>query len=196
MIVETVCGHELRLWTEPGLFSQKAVDAGTLAMLSCVTFQPEDKVLDLGCGYGVVGIVAAKTARPQNVFLVDIDPLAVSAAARNVASNGAAGATVALSDGFRDFHASGFTKILSNPPFHADFAVPKHFIEKGFNRLVVGGAMFMVTKRELWYRKKLEAIFGGVRVRRVGDYFVFEAIKKSAQYANAAAKRSPRKQPG
>jgi 16S rRNA (guanine1207-N2)-methyltransferase len=92
---------------------------------------------------------------------------------------------VALSDGFRGFHESGFTKILSNPPFHADFAVAKHFIEKGFNRLVVGGALFMVTRRELWYRKKLEAIFGGVRVRRVGDYFVFEAIKKTSQYGNA-----------
>ena len=186
MIIETVCGHELRLWTEPGLFSQSGVDAGTLAMLSCVSFRPDDKVLDLGCGYGVVGIVAARTAKPENVFLVDIDPVAVGAATTNVASNGAVGATVVQSDGFRDFRESGFTKILSNPPYHADFAVPKHFIEKGFNRLVIGGAMFMVTRRELWYRKKLEAIFGGVRVRQIDGYFVFEAIKKASQYANAA----------
>jgi 16S rRNA (guanine1207-N2)-methyltransferase len=143
MIVETVCGHELRLWTEPGLFSRTSIDAGTLAMLSCVAFQPDDKVLDLGCGYGVVGIVAARTAAPANVFL-------------------------------------------------ADFAVPKHFIEKGFNRVAIGGSLFMVTKRELWYRKKLEAIFGGVRVRQVGDYFVFEAIKKTSQYANATGKRAKR----
>lgn len=186
MIIETVCGHELRLWTEPGLFSQSGVDAGTLAMLSCVTFTSDDKVLDLGCGYGVVGIVAAKIAKPQNVFLVDIDPVAVSAATKNLDANGAAGATVTLSDGFRDFRETGFTKILSNPPYHADFAVPKHFIEKGFNRLVLGGSLFMVTKRELWYRRKFEAIFGGVRVRVVGDYFVFEAVKKASQYANAA----------
>jgi 16S rRNA (guanine1207-N2)-methyltransferase len=192
MIVESVGGHALHLWTEPGLFSQSGVDAGTLAMLSCVDFRPDDKVLDLGCGYGVVGIVAAKTARPENVFLVDIDPVAVGAAATNVASNGTAGAVVVRSDGFRDFHETGFTKILSNPSYHADFAVPKHFIEKGFNRLVVGGAMFMVTKRELWYRRKLEAIFGGVRVRQIGDYFVFEALKKATQYANAAARGSRR----
>ena len=192
MIVETVCGHELRLWTEPGLFSQRCVDPGTLAMLSSVAFSADDKVLDLGCGYGVVGIVAAKIARPANVFLVDVDEVAVRTAARNLDSNGAAGATVALSDGFRDFHEAGFTKILSNPPYHADFAVPKHFIEKGFNRLALGGALFMVTKRELWYRKKLEAIFGGVRVRRVSEYFVFEAIKKTSQYANAVAMRPER----
>jgi 16S rRNA (guanine1207-N2)-methyltransferase len=192
MIVETVCGRELRLCTEPGLFARRGVDAGTLAMLSCVAFNPDDKVLDLGCGYGVVGIVAARTAKPENVFLVDIDEVAVRTAATNLESNGAAGATVALSDGFRDFHETGFTKILSNPPYHADFAVPKHFIEKGFNRLVLGGSMFMVTRRELWYRRKFEAIFGGVRVRRVGDYFVFEAIKKTSQYANAAPKRASR----
>jgi 16S rRNA (guanine1207-N2)-methyltransferase len=192
MIVETVCGHELRLWTEPGIFSQRCVDPGTLAMLSCVIFSPDDKVLDLGCGYGVVGIVAARIAAPTNVFLVDVDEVAVRTSARNLESNGAAGATVVLSDGFRDVHESGFTKILSNPPYHADFAVPKHFIEKGFNRLALGGSLFMVTKRELWYRKKLEAIFGGVRVRQLGDYFVFEAIKKNSQYANAATKRPQR----
>lgn len=192
MIVETVCGHPLRLWTEPGLFSQSSVDAGTLAMLACVTFSPDDRVLDLGCGYGVVGIVAARTARPENVFLVDIDPVAVGAATTNVASNGAAGASVVLSDGFRDFRETGFTKILSNPPYHADFAVPKHFIEKGFNRLAIGGSLFMVTKRELWYRRKLEAIFGGVRVRTIDGYFVFEAVKKASQYANANTGRKPR----
>ena len=183
MIVETVCGHELQLWTEPGLFSQKGVDAGTLAMLSCVTFQPDDKVLDLGCGYGVVGIVAAKTARPENVFLVDIDPVAVSAAATNIASNGATRATVALSDGFRGFRETGFTKILCNPPYHADFAVPKHFIEKGFNRLALGGRMLFVTKRKPWYENKLRAIFGGVRVREVDGYFVFDAEKRTHSYA-------------
>jgi len=42
--------------------------------------------------------------------------------------------------------ATGFTKILCNPPYHTDFSVAKHFIEKGFNRLAIGGAMWMVTK--------------------------------------------------
>jgi 16S rRNA (guanine1207-N2)-methyltransferase len=116
----------------------------------------------------------------------------VRTAAANLELNGIAGATATLSDGLRDFHEAGFTKILSNPPYHADFAVPKHFIEKGFNRLVLGGSMFMVTKRELWYRKKFEAIFGGVRVRRVGDYFVFEATRKTSQYANVGSKRPKR----
>lgn len=189
MILATVKGVELRLETAPGLFSPRAVDAGTLAMLSRVEFGPDDKVLDLGCGYGVVGIVAARLGRPERVFLIDKDPVAVEIAAANVEANEAQGASVSLSDGFRDFAETGFDKILCNPPYQADFAVPKHFIEKGFNRLVVGGSLFMVTKRELWYRNKITSVFGGVKVREVDGYFVFEATKKTSQYAAKGSAR-------
>jgi 16S rRNA (guanine1207-N2)-methyltransferase len=90
---------------------------------------------------------------------------------------------VVLSDGFRYFFETGFDKILCNPPYQADFAVPKHFIEKGFNRLVVGGTLFMVTKRELWYRNKITSVFGGAKVTEVDGYFVFEATRRTTQYA-------------
>jgi 16S rRNA (guanine1207-N2)-methyltransferase len=187
----------LRLETAPGLFARWGLDAGTLAMLSCVTFERGDKVLDLGCGYGIVGVVAAKAIGPERVVMSDIDPLAIETARRNLEANGAVGARLVLSDGFDDITDAGFTKILSNPPYHADFAIPKRFIEKGFNRLAIGGAMIMVTRRELWYRRKFEAIFGGVKVREIDGYFVFEAIKKSTQYsarpdrkARAASPRS------
>jgi len=188
MITATIKGVELRLQTAPGLFSPRAVDAGTLAMLSRVEFRPEDRVLDLGCGYGVVGLVAAKLGRADSVYLLDKDPAAVEIAAVNLRANDAAAATVVLSDGFRQFAETGFDKILCNPPYQADFAVPKHFIEKGFNRLVVGGRLFMVTKRELWYRNKITSVFGGVKVSEVDGYFVFEATKKTSQYAAKSLK--------
>jgi 16S rRNA (guanine1207-N2)-methyltransferase len=191
MIVATVKGFEFRLQTTPGLFSPRAVDKGTLAMLSCVNFGFEDKVLDLGCGYGVIGLIAAKLGRPERTFLLDSDPAAIAAATANLAAHGAGDAHVILSDGFRKFTETGFDKILSNPPYQADFAVPKHFIEKGFNRLNVGGLMFMVTKRELWYRKKFESVFGGVTVREIDGYFGFEARKKRTQYARAVTRPRP-----
>jgi 16S rRNA (guanine1207-N2)-methyltransferase len=190
----TVKGIELRLETAPGLFSPRAVDTGTLAMLSRVDFGPEDKVLDLGCGYGVVGLVAAKLGQPDRVWLVDKDPSAVEVARANLAANGAGAATVVLSDGFRSFFETGFDKILCNPPYQADFAVPKHFIEKGFNRLLVGGTLTMVTKRELWYRNKITSVFGGVKVSEVDGYFVFEATRRTTQYAKRAP--APRRSTG
>ncbi|NCU26429.1 methyltransferase, partial [Candidatus Nomurabacteria bacterium] len=81
----------------------------------------------------------------------------------------------------------GYTLILSNPPYHTDFSVAKHFIEKGFNRLVLGGRMVMVTKRRDWYRNKFIAVFGGVSIREKDGYFVFAAEKRSSSYAGRNA---------
>jgi 16S rRNA (guanine1207-N2)-methyltransferase len=170
--------------TEPGLFSPQSIDEGTASLLANIQFRENDKVLDLGCGYGVIGIYAAKRLDPKEVFLVDNDRAAVECAKRNAHFNGVESAHIQYSDGFRELNENGFTKILCNPPYHTDFSVAKHFIEKGFNRLIIGGSMWMVTKREDWYRNKLKSIFGGVRVTRQNTYFVFEAIKKSDSYAN------------
>jgi len=104
-------------------------------------------------------------------------------------SNGVEGVHIELSDGFRSLRESGFTKILCNPPYHVDFSVAKHFIEKGFNRLTLGGAMWMVTKRHKWYQNKLTSVFGGARVTEQDTYFVFQAVKKRASYANHLAKK-------
>jgi 16S rRNA (guanine1207-N2)-methyltransferase len=177
-------GVHLAFETEPALFSPQGIDDGTASLLEHVRFQENDKVLDLGCGYGVIGIYAAKRLNPKQVFLVDNDPAAVKWAIRNAQINGVESIRIQCSEGFRGLNEKGFTKILCNPPYHADFSVAKHFIEKGFNRLVVGGSMWMVTKREDWYRNKLKSIFGGVRVTRHNSYIVFEAIKNTDTYAN------------
>ena len=65
----------LRFETAPSLFSPHGIDAGTRAMLGCAVFSPEDKVLDLGCGYGPVGVYAAKVIGESQVTMCDIDPL-------------------------------------------------------------------------------------------------------------------------
>ena len=178
-----VSGLDLRFETNPSLFSPSQLDRGTLALLATIAFEANDKVLDLGCGYGLVGIYAAKRIDPSRVWMIDSDETALIFARRNIAINDVAGVHVVQSDGFRDFKESDFTKIIFNPPYHVDFSVPKHFIEKGFNRLVVGGSMFLVTKRALWYRNKLTSIFGGCRVQQIDTYCVFEATKKSHSYA-------------
>lgn len=179
----TIGAVALRLETEPGLFSPQRADAGTLAMLSLISFEPEDKVLDLGCGYGLVGILAAHHVGAARVVMVDNDPRAVAVARRNADANGVPGVTVGLSDGFMGTRETGFTKIISNPPYHVDFSVPKHFVEKGFNRLALGGTMWIVTRRRDWYRNKLAAIFGGCRVHEIDGYYVFEATKRRSTYA-------------
>lgn len=183
-----VLGQALVLETSPGLFSPEHVDRGTLAMLSVAHFEPGMQVLDLGCGCGVVGVVAAKICGEANVTLCDIDPRAVATAQNNARRNGVSGVSVILSDGLKQVDQTGFDLILSNPPYQSDFSVAKAFIEKGFNRLKVGGRLLMVTKRREWYRNKIAAIFGGVRIYEIDGYFVFEAQKRAMRYANVARK--------
>ena len=151
LICANVLGEKLSLETCAGLFSPEHVDRGTLAMLSAAVLTPGMKVLDLGCGCGVVGIAAAKKCGAENVWMLDANPLAVDTAARNAERNGVSGVHIVLSDGFRTLDEAGFDLILSNPPYQSDFSVAKHFIEKGFNRLRIGGSMVMVTKRLEWY---------------------------------------------
>lgn len=177
-IEELVQGIALVLQTNEEVFSPTAVDRGTKAMLSFVKFSPEDKVLDLGCGCGVVGICAAKQIGPERVWMCDISENAVRLSRENAKANNVETVTVRQSDGLKEISEGEFTIILSNPPYHTDFAVAKCFIEDGFKKLAVGGRMVMVTKRLDWYRNKLASVFGGVTVKEQDGYYVFLAEKR------------------
>ncbi len=177
-IEEQVQGIDLVLQTNEEVFSPGSVDRGTRAMLSFVKFSPEDKVLDLGCGCGVVGICAAKQIGEDRVFLCDVAENAVRLSRQNAKANGVGNITVLLSDGLKEVSEKGFTWMLSNPPYHTDFAVAKGFIEDGFKKLAVGGRMVMVTKRLDWYRNKLSSVFGGVTVKEKDGYYIFIAEKR------------------
>lgn len=179
-----ILGEQISLETQKGLFSPEHADRGTLAMLSTIDFQPGMRVMDLGCGCGIVGILAAKKCGAENVVMSDVDPNAVEMAKKNAEANGVGGVKAVLSNGFDNVDEAGFDLILSNPPYQTDFAVAKRFIEKGFNRLKLSGRMVMVTKRLDWYRNKLKGVFGGVKVQEIDGYYVFTAERRSMRYAN------------
>ena len=176
---------EITVETQVSLFSPNEADRGTLSMLRHVEFAHDMKVLDLGCGAGIVSLAACCFGvDPHNIVMTDIDPVASSVSLENMKRNGFDGAVVVTGDGLTNVPGSGFDLILSNPPYHTDFKVAKTFIEKGFNRLKIGGKMYMVTKRKDWYKNKLISIFGGVKIFEDDGYFVFEAQKRNENYAS------------
>lgn len=127
MFTETIDGYTLCFETDDTIFSPGKIDTGTRAMLSQAAFRAGDKVLDLGCGYGPVGIYAAQIVGAQNVILCDLLPQAVALSRQNALRNGAESLRIVQSDGFENLTDRDFTIILSNPPYHADFSVARRF---------------------------------------------------------------------
>lgn len=200
MISIEIKNVNLKFETDSSNFSPNNIDIGTLAMLSATDFLQSDKILDLGCGYGVVGILAGKLIGQENITMCDISESAVKQARINAKLNQVPDIDIRLSDGLRNVPDNDFTLILSNPPYHTDFSVPKHFIEVGFTKLVLGGKLIMVTKRLDWYKNKLTSIFGGVKIHEINGYYVFIAekrksvIKRKENKVNKLSKKLQRKQ--
>lgn len=144
MLKIQIKGISLQFDTHPALFTPRSADCGTLTMLEHVDFSPDGIALDLGCGYGLVGILAASLIPPEQVYMTDIDDLAVEVSAGNLEKNGITGVTLTYGDTFSAVDRSDFTLILSNPPYHTDFSVAKKFNEKSFNQLIISGHIYML----------------------------------------------------
>lgn len=181
IIKETIYGQEITLDTGEYYFSPGSIDKGTMFMLSKVQVTEKDKVLDLGCGYGVVGVYVAKQIGGDHVVMSDVSEEALELTSGNLERNGLEKVRAVKSDGLKDIPDNDFTLILSNPPYHTDFSVAKGFIEDGYKKLVPNGKLVMVTKRLTWYKNKLTSVFGGVKVFEQDGYYVFVAEKRIGQ---------------
>ncbi len=182
-LIVNIAGMEMEFQTTRELFSPARADRGTLAMLSVADLCPGQRALDLGCGWGLVGVYAAKICGAENVVMTDIDPSAAEIAAENARRNGVPDLRIYVGDALDAVPHAAFDRILANPPYQADFQIARKWILKGFNRLAIGGRFYMVTKRREWYKNRLIAVFGGVRIHERDGYFVFEAERRGRQYA-------------
>ena len=154
---------DFRFETRPGVFSQHDVDTGSKLLIEAMHVSPTARVLDLGCGYGPIGIVAAKLASKGSAVLVDSDIRATRLAQKNLELNGITNAEVILGDGWHDLPPkSRFDVVVSNPPTHAGRDVLDDFVEGAYKVLKPRGQMYFVVNRILSLRKEVEKVFGNV----------------------------------
>lgn len=153
-------GVQLELKSLPGNFSPGGLDPGTELMLHEAEIPQGGRVLDLGCGYGVVGLVASKLGAGEVVY-IDEDLVALTACRENITAHGLQGEVI---HSHLPWAAQGkFDCLLVNPPYHVDYGVPRTFLEFAARRLNPGGWISVVVKKPLWYRNKLRSLFGGFR---------------------------------
>ena len=167
---DAVTDREFRFVTRPGLFGFRAVDPGTELLVEAMGEVADLNVLDVGCGYGLLGLVAA--ARGAQVTMIDSDLRAVTLARENLAVHGLEG-LVALADGIVDQPSSSFDRVLSNPPTHASSAVLRHLFSE-MVRVLKGGTARIVIREHLNYEKWLTALGGVQRIATGRGYKVLE----------------------
>lgn len=179
VIQVTLRGFQLRLATQPGVFAHRGIDPGTRLLIEAMHVSPTARVLDLGCGYGAIGIVAAKLAPRGRVTLVDCDVRATRLAQRNLALNGIDNAEVVLGDGVGDLpKGARFDVVASNPPTHSGREVLDELVAGAYRVLRPRGRLYLVVNRLLSLRREVERVFGNAEVAaRSGGYLVISAVK-------------------
>lgn len=164
----------------PGMFAHGRLDDGTALLLETLSsVASRARVLDFGCGDGVLGAAVLARAPETVVTLLDVDALALAAAAENVP-----GADLVLGDGLACVAPGAFDLIVSNPPFHRSRAetlsVVRRLVAAAPSRLASGGEFRMVVQRRLPVEAPLRAAFPGVRiVADRGPFRVWSATRPS-----------------
>lgn len=156
-------GCALRFTTDAGVFSRGEVDFGTDTLLSALPGDLSGRVLDLGCGWGAVGVSVGKKWPGCDVVMSDVNRRALALAGQNARENGVTAQTVE-SDGLESIPGD-FDFILTNPPIRAGKQVIYGLFQACSARLRPGGALYLVIRKQQGAEsavKYLQTIFASV----------------------------------
>lgn len=181
LIRTTLRGHFFEFFTSSGVFSGKRVDLGTRLLAESMLLPERGYVLDLGCGYGPVGIAAAAFNPDLRVILVDVNARAVWLARMNARHNNVKNAEVRRGFLYEPVKALEFDAILCNPPLSAGMQIVVPIIEGAFGSLRAGGLFELVVRSKIGSKRlsrELEKALGNVQVRaRRSGYRVLLSTK-------------------
>ena len=174
-------GQTRTLHSTWGLFSPREIDEGTRLLLAQMRIQPSDDCLDLGCGYGAIGLALATLAPQGRTLMVDKYYVAVEYADRNITENGLDNASAQLSNGFDQIDPGlHFDVIASNIPAKVGKELLALLLHDAHARLRRGGRLYVVTVNglRLYMKRNLTEVFGN-----------YDKLKQGAHYTVAMAER-------
>lgn len=172
-------GQFLEFASSSGVFSKEKVDLGTLVLIDSLELPNSGEVLDMGCGYGAIGISIAKLYPSLKVTMVDVNPFAVKLVKENIERNGVTNAEAFHSDLYSLLEERVFDAIVSNPPLAAGYKTIFPMIEGAFGHLKDGGFLQIVLRKGVnAIPRKMEDVFQNVTtVSKKSGYRVFRSIK-------------------
>lgn len=165
--------------SDSGVFSNTQIDYGSYTFLkTLLALEKVDDLLDVGCGYGVLGITLKRFDKCQNVTMIDINPKAVSLCLENINNNKLDDAKCFVSDGLNEVDGL-FDSIVINPPIRAGKAVIYKMFEDSKVHLKEKGALYIVIKKNLGANSaisKLSTLFSNVEVlKKDKGYFIIKS---------------------
>ena len=171
-------GQRLTFLTDAGVFSKKMIDYGSRVLLSVLDFEAGERVLDVGCGYGPLGLTLTK-AYGVAATMVDINQRALDLAQKNAERNQIS-AHIFQSNVYEK--VSGiFDHVISNPPIRAGKQVLHEVISGSYEHLTEGGDLTLVIQKKQGApsaKSKMEDVFGNCEiVKKDKGYYILRSEK-------------------
>ena len=174
----SLLGQSFHFYTDAGVFSKKMVDYGSQVLLNALDLERGKNLLDVGCGYGPLGISLAKVQGVQST-MIDINSRAIDLAKKNAERNGVV-AHIFQSNIYENV-SEKFDYIISNPPIRAGKKVVHKIIEGAFDHLNQGGSLTIVIQKKQGApsaKVKMENVFGNAEIiRKDKGYYILRSEK-------------------
>ena len=175
----TLLGQHFSFLTDSGVFSKKMIDYGSQVLLNAVSFEAGKTLLDLGCGYGPLGIALAKVQGVKPT-MVDVNNRALDLARKNAGKNGIS-ATIFQSNVYEQVEGI-FDYIITNPPIRAGKQIVHEMIGESITHLNSGGSLTLVIQKKQGApsaKAKMEDVFGNATIlKRDKGYYILQSIKE------------------
>lgn len=172
-------GEKMTFLTDAGVFSKKMVDFGSQLLLKCLEVNQGETVLDVGCGYGPLGLSLAKAYGVQ-ATMVDINNRALDLARQNAERNKVE-ATIFQSNIYEQVEGT-FDHVISNPPIRAGKQVVHEIIEKSKDFLETDGDLTIVIQKKQGApsaKSKMEDVFGNCEIlKKDKGYYILRSVKE------------------
>ena len=172
-------GQNMTFLTDAGVFSKKMIDYGSQALLKCLDFHKQESVLDVGCGYGTLGLTLVK-AKEVEATLVDINQRALDLARQNAERNQVL-ATIFQSNIYQNVEGR-FHHIISNPPIRAGKQIVHEVIAGSHAHLLDGGDLTIVIQKKQGApsaKAKMEEVFGNCEIlKKDKGYYILRSRKE------------------
>ncbi|VAX00422.1 Ribosomal RNA small subunit methyltransferase C [hydrothermal vent metagenome] len=178
---DVLCAQPLTFHTTWGIFSPREIDEGSRLLLNYIEVEQDSDCLDLGCGYGVIGLTLAMLANNGTTTLVDKDFVAIEYAQKNAELNKIQNVDILLSNGLEQVNTKKFDVVASNIPAKVGNELMTLFFNDAYQQLNPGGKVYVVTINGLrnYIKRTFTEIFGNYKKLKQGKSYTVSMASKS-----------------